>query len=361
MLDEERQRGAALLAEVQRLRAALAAEEQRRSGGAEAEDEVVGHCWHPAAAWDFYHAANSGHSSASEEDTDRGEEGDEGEEVDEEEGDEGSRPSLEEASQDADNEEETNTDGDLERSPNRRGSSARRLTRSPESGDGVDGLVRGLRAASLSDSTAPAAPRRSIELSSLASIDDGDDEEGEEEDEGDEEEGEDEEEEEEEGASHLSVSVSSSRASRSSAACSVSSTPGFHDVFPYERNLYLLSRHYHVHQRLYSCPDAVTFRATHIHSRRPVVIKVSEGFSPTRSHPKEVRPYHPSAGPRQRHDTQGVVGLRAHSLLRIHLRLRGQPTHRPPCGTARTTGGVTCGTCCRACATCTAGGSFTAT
>ena len=90
-------------------------------------------------------------------------------------------------------------------------------------------------------------------------------------------------------AASLSVSSGAGSASCSSSSSSLCSSPGFRDVFPFERNLYLLCRQYHLHHRLYSCQDAVTLRATHIASQQPVVIKLCSGFRPAASHPKEVR------------------------------------------------------------------------
>ena len=293
-LNEERGRSGVLLAEVQRLRGELA-EERRRGRGVEEEDDGLGNRWYSAAEWDFYAAVNSAPSSASEHsDSEDQQDGDENEEEEEEGEEEDSEPGpsldVNVEVHDADAEEDGSesedrssllTDSDVRYSSSASHTDSTPPSRfksrpshpCPPSPAEDEALVQQLATTSLSDP--PADPRRSIELTSLASMDELDDDEVD-----------------VEASTPPSPSPSSSASHNSSSRSSeysLSSSPGFHDTFPYERNLYLLSRHYHIHHRLYTCPDAVTFKATHISSNTPVVIKVSEGYSPRRSHPKEVR------------------------------------------------------------------------
>ena len=290
-LSEEKERSAALRAEVQGLRAQLA-EAQRRDRG-EDVDDALGKYWHPAAPWDFYSAVNSEPSSASDRDSDGEEDpqeegGDDGdsaedaaasdeaesaeeEEEDEDEDEEDDHDSGEDGEDDEDASDLPTSASDA--TPAKR--SGRRFNgRSPASAEDDD-LSRQMAATAITDSVAaaPRAGRQSIELTSFAAADVDAGNRGDAESDGD------------DGNSHRSQSTASAAVSE----CSVLSSPGFHDAFPYERNLYLLSRHYHFQHRLYSCPDAVTFKAVHIASSAAVVIKVSEGFSASRSHPKEVR------------------------------------------------------------------------
>ena len=279
----------ALTAEVGRLRAELA--EERMRGGAEETDEVMGRYWHPVAHWDVYAAVNSEASSASEADDSDGEE----EEEEQEDGEAQAEAEVSAAASysdhgEAEDDEDDSGDEPDEDSDSRVDSASTCSALSPmrwkrhSTSTADDELAHRMALATLSP-TAPMVVVSEVSIRQAgSSIEDAhhtrreaaeDDEAN-----GDEADADD--------SSHRSASASSALSAATS-SCSLSSSPNFHDVFPYERNLYLLSRRYHFLHRLYTCPDAVTFKALHIHSGAPVVIKISEGFSPSRSHPKEVR------------------------------------------------------------------------
>jgi hypothetical protein len=63
----------------------------------------------------------------------------------------------------------------------------------------------------------------------------------------------------------------------------------FTDQFPFERNIFILARYYDFIKRLYSCADAVTFKAIEKNSGKLVVIKISEGLNYKSRVPIEVR------------------------------------------------------------------------
>lgn len=260
--------------EVQRLRGELA-EERRKGTLREEDDEVVGKYWHPVANWDYYEAVNSSPSSASDHShSDQEDEEEEGEEEEEEEEQEEISEQEDRECHDFDDDDVDNDDadsraddeGDSESdlsqsdnqstisSPLQHSPSLSRTPHTPTSADSqCDSLSTQLAATSL----------HSVKKLTALSAEEDEGEDGEDDEDDD---------------SH-----------QSSTNSSLASSPQFSDVFPFERNLYLLSRHYHFHHRLYSCPDAVTFKATHIASSQLCVIKISEGFSATRSHPKEIR------------------------------------------------------------------------
>ena len=286
-LCEEREKVKALTAELARLRGELA--DERRKGGVEETDEVVGQYWHPVAAFDFYAAVNSAASSASASESEgEVDDEDEGEEEEEEEGNSVQADELSAGVSHAENGEEEDDEEDGDDEADEEGGSSVSTTPDRWSRHSTstvdDDLAQHMAITTLS----PALPRPVISNAAIRHVSaliedvhpthpesaesDHVDDEGDDVDD----------------SSHRSASASSA-ASTASSHCSLSSSPNFSDVFPYERNLYLLSRHYHFQHRLYSCPDAVTFKALHIRTGAAVVIKVSEGFSPSRSHPKEVR------------------------------------------------------------------------
>ena len=267
---------------------------RRRSVWMTVEDEeAIEQCWHEVDEWDFYDAVNSDRSSGSEADED--------EQADDE---ENAKDEEEEAADDEDEDEEEDGDdmddgtdggeshvtesdvdvdsvGDddsqplslpvIQSSPHQR----------PMTSD-IESVTQQLSTLSCQPDKPAALHDERLSLSSIHNTSQCSDDEARQHDEGEDEEDEDEAE-----ADDEDVDGHSSAASISSVVSY--NTPGFTDSFPYERNLYLLSRHYRIHTRLYSCPDAITYKAFSPQHNAAVVLKLSEGYSSRRPHPKEVR------------------------------------------------------------------------
>jgi len=149
-----------------------------------------------------------------------------------------------------------------------------------------------------------AEPQRSAggRKGSHAKSDDGDEEEEHDADvEDDEEEDEDEEDEDEEdeedddehsgyASEHSGSGSGSGSGSHRSSASRTSSTSSWQDALPYEKNLFSLAPSYHFIKRLYSCADAVTYKALSKLTGRMVAIKICDGYdSSGATVPKEVR------------------------------------------------------------------------
>jgi hypothetical protein len=86
--------------------------------------------------------------------------------------------------------------------------------------------------------------------------------------------------------SHRSGSGSGSGSQRSR----TSSTSSWQDALPYEKNLFSLAPSYHFIKRLYSCADAVTYKAYSKLTNKLVAIKICDGYDSSGTVvPKEVR------------------------------------------------------------------------
>ena len=295
-LAAEQTKAVTLSSELRSARAELFDAKRRSVWVTEEDEAAVQHFWHEVDEWDFYEAVNSDRSSASE-----AEEEEEAEE-DEENGKTEAEDAADENSEEDDDEEveedeshvtESDLDADsVSDDTTQPALSLPAILNSHEahtSASSIDGVTQQLATLSYETNTPPSLVKARLSLSSARSAqsnakaaeadgDNGDDD-------GDDKRGEDEADD-WEAASHTSSSSSSS--SSTSSVVSLS-TPGFTDSFPFERNLYLLSRHYRIHTRLYSCPDAITYRAYSPQHCTAVVLKLSEGYSSRRPHPKEVR------------------------------------------------------------------------
>jgi serine/threonine protein kinase len=82
--------------------------------------------------------------------------------------------------------------------------------------------------------------------------------------------------------------VASDSSSASSSGSSNHSNADWRDSFPYESNIFALSRYYHFMKRLYTCKDAVTYKAVSKLTGEKVAIKLCAGYDGAKD-PKEVR------------------------------------------------------------------------
>lgn len=87
-----------------------------------------------------------------------------------------------------------------------------------------------------------------------------------------------------------SVYVHSQQSGSNSNDSSSSSVHSWRDTFPYEQNIFILSRLYDFINRVYSCKDAVTYRAISKTTGKMVCIKLSDDYHINNKYdPKEVR------------------------------------------------------------------------
>ena len=268
---------------------------RRRSVWMTVEDEeAVERYWHDVAGVDFYDAVNSDRSSGSEADED-GEEDDEKDDEHEDEDDD------EEASDDEDEDEEDAEDDDAESHVTESDLGADSaseddqplalpvIARSPQKRDStsdLDSVTQQLATLSCQPHKASTPDKPRLSLSSIHNTSHTSHAQSQQDDEDSNDDDDDDDAEAEAEASDADTDAHSAASTSSIVSLS---TPGFTDAFPYERNLYLLARHYHIHTRLYSCPDAITFKAYSPTHHTAVVLKLSEGYSRRRAHPKEVR------------------------------------------------------------------------
>ena len=286
-LAAEQNRARTLASELRTVRMDLV-EAKRRSASMTAEDEAaIEQCWHEVDDWEYYDAVNSDRSSGSEADDD-----DEDDAKDDEE-DVAEQDASEHDDEDDEDEEEesagsklseSDIDADTDSDDDSHSLSLPVIHNSPlkrESTANVDSVTQQLAALTCQPDQSALKDKERLSLSSIQSEPQSCQEEPDADKEADEGHEEDEDKAEADDGSHASASTTSSVVSVS--------TPDFTDSFPYERNLYLLSRHYRIQTRLYSCPDAITYKAFSPQHNTTVVLKLSEGYSDRRPHPKEVR------------------------------------------------------------------------
>ena len=292
-LATEQNKARTLASELRTVRVELG-DAKRRSVWMTAEDEeAIESYWHDVNDWDFYDAINSDRSSGSEADEDEEDEGSAKEEDDAAE-DESSVHDEEEDDADNDSEEvddgeshvtESDLDVDSVSEDDDQPLSLPVIQTSPQKHTSIadiNSVAQQFVALSCQSDRPTALDKSRSSLSSIHSASQSHREGAEQEDEDDEEE-------EDEAAEVGDVDDSSHHSASTTSSVVSFSTPGFTDSFPYERNLYLLSRHYRIHTRLYSCPDAITYKAFSPRHNTNVVLKLSEGYSSHKPHPKEVR------------------------------------------------------------------------
>ena len=290
-LAAEQNKARTLASELRTVRVELV-DAKRRSVWMTAEDEAaIEQCWHEVDDWDFYEAVHSDRSSgseASEDEEDGNEKEDEANGAEDEEDEEDSEQDEEEADDDGESHvTESDVDDDNGSEEDSQPLSLPVILHSPHkrnSAAAVDSVTQQFANLSCQPDSTTALNMETLSVPSRHNASRSEDAAQVEEDEEEVDEDEpdaDAEVDDEDGDSHSSASTTSSVVSLS--------TPGFTDSFPYERNLYLLSRHYHIHTRLYSCADAITYKAFSPQHNTNVVLKLSEGYSSRRPHPKEVR------------------------------------------------------------------------